>query len=145
MAALFLSSAPGGGDRLLSDAPHRFGGVAPGGRAGWAIASAGDVDGDGLGDFILGSPMADPQASNSGVAHLVTGADLGVLGDHWLEASSFVEFAGMSNTAGAGQAVAPLGDLDGDGLDDFVISAPDAYNWSPGTAGPGTVFVLLAE
>jgi hypothetical protein len=46
-------------------------GVAEYDRSGRSVASAGDVNGDGFVDLIVGAPYADPHGSNSGPSYVV--------------------------------------------------------------------------
>ncbi len=81
-------------------------------------ASAGDVNGDGVGDLLIGNPQ---EASGEGEAYLVLGrrgtwpSSLDLAGDGWV--------LGVSGTTGFGATVAPAGDVNGDGLSDFLVGA----------------------
>ena len=106
-AALVFSGADGS---LL----HTFTGSAAGDELGRAVAGAGDVNGDGFADLIVGAPHADPAGPDSGAALVYSGAD----------GSLLHAFSGSQADAQAGTAVAMLGDVDGDAHDDVVVSAP---------------------
>lgn len=87
-----------------------------------SAVAVGDVNGDGVGDLILGSRNADPGSlANSGAVYLFFGATT------WSStrtlASANVKISG--NTAGGalGYAVT-AGDVNGDGVDDVIASAP---------------------
>ena len=73
------------------------------------IAGVGDINGDGLGDFLVGNPFE----ANQG-AKLYSGADLTVLRDY--------------NNGGLGyygRRLGNAGDTDGDGVSDYLLAAPD--------------------
>ncbi len=82
-----------------------FDGVAPG-QVGRSVANAGDVDGDGVPDYVLGG---------SQIARVHSGASGALV--HSLGPPSPV-------VGGYGTSVAGVGDLDGDGRSEFVVGAP---------------------
>jgi len=83
---------------------------------GAALAAAGDVDGDGRGDWIVGAPFADVGAFNAGSAYVVSGAD----------GTRLRALHGQEAGAQLGFAVDGAGDVDGDGRDDLLVVAPSA-------------------
>jgi len=87
---------------------------------GETLARAGDVDGDGLDDLLLGSP----DIPLGGAVYLVLGREEG-----WPELASGGEadasFLGEVDNDDAGRGLSGAGDLDGDGYDDFLIGAPE--------------------
>lgn len=98
---------------------HRFEGGADRGHLGLSVATAGDVNRDGIPDFIAGAP-GELGLGDKGAAYVY----LGGLG-------AAVHRVAQIHGFDTGAAVAGLGDLNDDGLDDFVVSSPgwkDAAN-----------------
>ncbi|MCA9705451.1 MAG: FG-GAP repeat protein [Myxococcales bacterium] len=98
-------------------------GEAAAGEAGHAVAMAGDVNGDGLADLLVGAPLLGP----AGRAYLVFGKADGAavdLADVAMGIGGFVlEGDGFGEDAGA--AVAGAGDVNGDALADLLVGAPE--------------------
>ncbi|MFH1464392.1 MAG: MopE-related protein, partial [Pseudomonadota bacterium] len=131
------STAPTGGS--LADADARWVGEARSDYAGSALAWAGDVDGDGLDDALVGAPMSDAAGGDAGAVYLLLGAS--PRGDRSL-ADADARLLGAAAGEKAGSALAGGADHDGDGLDDLLIGAPYA-SWS--SAGDGVVYLVLGD
>ncbi len=110
------------GDMTLADAAAAFHGIGEGSRAGWSVAGVGDVNGDGRGDLLIGSPYDDSGALRGGAAYLVYGGDA-LSGDIGLEAAP-ARFLGEASYDFAGYSVAAAGDINQDGLQDLLIGSP---------------------
>ena len=129
LAALVLGSASLS-DLELTSADATWSGVSASDYAGQTVSGAGDLDNDGLADFTIGAYGEDSGGSNAGAIYIVYGST-SISGDSSL--SGEVDLLGDSAGDAAGTAVAPLGDLDGDGNDDILIGA---YGYGSG-AGAG--------
>ncbi len=99
---------------------------------GWAVASAGDVNGDGYGDLIVGARYFSSGQNHEGSAFVYHGSSVGLD----VSAASMIE----SNQADAwlGNAVASGGDVNGDGYSDILIGS---YAFDHGQTDEGQVFV----
>ncbi|MBN2392327.1 MAG: FG-GAP repeat protein [Anaerolineae bacterium] len=88
--------------------------------AGWSVSSAGDMNGDGFDDVLIGAPN---DMFGLGRAYLVLGS---VTPESFsLNAADAIYEARLAGDR-AGNSVAGVGDTNGDGLDDLLIGAPDA-------------------
>ena len=138
-AYLILGASLGAPSLGLSLADHRFVGESSGDDAGASVAGAGDVDGDGLGDLLVGAPDDDDGESDAGAAYLVLGASLGPGGDLDLSLADF-KFRGERYEDVAGSAVSAAGDLDGDGRGDLLVGAPSVDE----AVTPGAAYAILS-
>ena len=112
VAAAWLPGAAGAQDELFSSTGEA------GSHYGWAVTRAGDADGDGRQDLLIGGDGVEVTVRS--------GADHGIL------------YQIPPPTPGGlfGRAVAPIGDVDGDLVEDVVVGASAA-----GGAGQGEVYV----
>ena len=122
-------------------------GVAQDDNAGVAIAAAGDVNGDGVADMIIGASFADPGGVNAAGSAYVIFGHTGAFSSP-IELSSLDGSGGfaMNNNVTAGQAgtsVSRAGDINKDGFDDVIVGAPIM---SPGSnAEAGSSFVVFGH
>jgi hypothetical protein len=93
---------------------YTFYGTSPEGRFGYSVSGAGDTDGDGFDDLVVGAPYHGYGASFTGLARVFSGRDGSVL---------FTSY-GDSLADQLGHAVSEAGDVDDDGFDDIIVGAP---------------------
>ncbi len=104
---------------------------------GSSIATAGDVNGDGYDDILVGAGMFSGSYTNEGAAFLYLGSASG------LNAKPAWQITGGQNAATLGQSVATAGDINDDGYDDILVSAP-LYDVA-GQANAGIVYVFTGS
>ncbi|MCK6446449.1 MAG: integrin alpha [Planctomycetes bacterium] len=128
--AFLLLSAPGLAQIKLA----QFNGQLPQESAGDALAGIGDVDGDGLADLVVGAPFHPNNTIEPGRAYVRRG----------LDAAPIHMLVGNFGGDDFGFAVADAGDVDGDGVHDVLVGAPDFAGGGghdfPGTAGYVEIF-----
>ncbi len=114
--------------RTESDQPYA--------RFGWSVASAGDIDGDGYADVIVGAPDYDNDQTDEGRAFAYHGSATGLAQDP----ARFTE--SNQGAAASGQSVSSAGDVNADGFDDVVVGAPELDN---PVAKAGRAYVFLGS
>ena len=101
------------------------------GRLGSSVSSAGDVNGDGFADVIVGNPGDVNDRNDAGIARVFSGVDGGVL----------FSFTGAANLDEFGSSVSGAGDLNGDGIADFIVGAAAFEFAGANSGGYARVFV----
>ena len=115
-----------------------FTGAATSDQLGRSVAAAGDVNGDGFDDFLIGVPLFDTPAINAGAAYLVLGrAAPWSLGAPISQVPT-IRYSGEMTGDQAGTSVAGAGDVNGDGFDDMLVGAP--FN-----GGTGAAYLILGS
>ena len=105
-------------------------GTVANGHLGHSVASAGDVDGDGRNDILIGAPnVSINEQIDNGVGYVVLGSDSA----HTLEA----DLTGFGPGNEAGSSVATTGDSTGSGLAGYAAGAPHSYTAISNTANEG--------
>ena len=122
----------------------RIDGAQGGDSSGSAVSSAGDVNGDGFGDIVVGAPDAGAYYSSTGESYLIFGGAnfAPSLELSELDGSDGLRIAGIESFDQSGASVSGAGDVNGDGVDDLIIGAPNA---GADYSGPGESYVVFGS
>jgi len=113
-------------------------------QAGAAVGGAGDVNGDGLADLVIGAPLADANSDDTGRSYVVFGKASPAavqLAEVTLGMGGFA-IDGQQVRDYSGFAVDAAGDVNGDGLDDVIIGA---YGANPSGDASGRSYVVFGR
>lgn len=122
-------------EQSIRDAAADWSGVYADDAAGSSISGAGDVNGDGYDDILIGAPGSDAGAEDAGASYLLLGGPLATIPAALSNADALL-LGGQYGDA-SGEAVSGAGDVNGDGYDDILIGAPSRG------VDAGTVYLLL--
>ncbi|MFV2090090.1 MAG: hypothetical protein ACC642_05500, partial [Pseudomonadales bacterium] len=100
-------------------------GINAGDRSGWSVSGAGDVNGDGFDDMIIGAVFADPNGrDDAGESYVLFGKSGGfsaVIELSTLDGANGFRIEGLNAGDRMGGSVSGAGDVNGDGFDDLII------------------------
>jgi len=137
-ASLDLSNLNGSNGFVINGADS-------GDYSGVSVSGAGDVNGDGIDDVIVGANLADPSGNTTGASYVVFGSVSGFGSS--LELSSlngingFV-INGIDANDYSGASVSSAGDVNGDGIDDVFVGA---YGARPNGSRSGESYVIFGS
>ena len=121
-------------------------GISDGDRCGYSVSSAGDINGDGLDDILIGAPAGPNGRDSAGKTYVIFGnAQLGQSGVFDLSTLNGVNgcvINGINPSDRSGFSVSGAGDINGDALGDILIGAPDA---DPNGPGSGAAYVIFGR
>jgi Ca2+-binding RTX toxin-like protein len=121
----------------------RLDGIASGDRSGFSVASAGDINGDGFADLIIGAYGA---GNSTGESYVVFGRASGfaaALDLSTLDGTNGFRLDGIDAGDSSGRSVASAGDVNGDGFADIVIGAGGGD--PGGDANAGESYVVFGK
>lgn len=108
--------------------------------SGSSVSAAGDFNGDGIGDLLVGARLADGNALYSGEAYVIFGASSGFASSldlSALDGLNGILLNGINRGDRTGVSVSAAGDVNGDGVDDILVGAP--------ASGDGKTYVIFGS
>jgi len=109
---------------------------------GKIVSAAGDINGDGFDDIMVGAPRNDDAGSAAGVAYLFFGSSTlsGTFDTGEGVQSADVTIFGKLGSDNLGLSLSGAGDINGDGFDDVIIGA---YGNDDGAATAGAAYIFF--
>lgn len=116
-------------------------------NSGSAVSGAGDVNGDGYGDYIIGAPNSDPGGtSGAGTTYILFGNYTNLnniyLSQDLTTNNHGFSVYGSSSFQYSGSSVSKAGDFNGDGFGDILIGASNANDAGDLT---GNVYLIFGK
>ena len=122
-------------------------GIAADDRSGSSVSTAGDFNGDGKSDIIIGAPQADPNGQTlAGEAYVVFGNNTNTASSFDLSTLNGINgftIPGLRTGDFTGISVSYAGDINGDGKDDIIIGAHTADLGTATNTNEGKAYVIF--
>ena len=113
-----------------------------GDKFGHTVANLGDLDGDGVDDFVIGADQDDDGGPDRGATYILFMSNEGIVKSYQKISSTQGGFLGpLNNGDHFGHGTANLGDLDSDGVTDIAVGA---YLDNDGGSDRGAVWILFS-
>jgi hypothetical protein len=117
------------------------------------VSRAGDVNGDGLSDLIIGDSLADSNGQNYAGSSYVVFGRAGGFGTSFnlssLNGSNGFVINGIDAYDNSGRSVSDVGDVNGDGFDDIIIGAsgadPNGSSYNNGQSATGSSYLVFGK
>ncbi|WP_288926582.1 hypothetical protein [uncultured Maritimibacter sp.] len=115
-----------------------------GDHAGISVSSAGDINGDGYGDIVVGAVNGDDGGTQAGEAYVIFGRNVGFTNIDLTGLALSDGFIIQGDVDGdfAGRSVSGAGDVNGDGYDDIIVGA---YGGDDTASSAGEAYVLFGK
>ncbi len=136
-AAMDLSSLDGSNGFRLDGAAGDY--------SGGSVSTAGDVNGDGFDDLIVGAPFVSLNGSYSGSSYVVFGQASGfsaTMDLSTLNGSNGFRLDGEAKFDLSGWSVSTAGDVNGDGFDDLIVGA---WGADPNGGASGSSYIIFGR
>jgi hypothetical protein len=135
------------GQQKISRLAGDFGGdLSTGDLFGYAVSGLGDLNGDGIPDLAVGAPFDDDGSANTGAVYILFLRADGTVNSYQKISTQSGLFRGKLHSGDRfGNAVAALGDVDGDGILDIAVGAPQDDDGSGTNLGAVWILFLAAN
>ena len=107
-------------------------------NVGRSVGTAGDLNGDGNFDIVIGAKRSNDNGTNSGGAYVFLGP---ITGSATIAAADSI-LAGSAASEEVGTSAVTVGDVDSNGTTDLFIGA---HHYSTGSTNQGAAYLILGE